>query len=106
MPTPVDFREDGVFLAPLDCWDGGVLSTPLAFWDGGVVKGFRKEGDIQVSPKTQGERRFWGFWHKVTGGGSVDELLGQCDKERRNDEIFGLGPQGGKRTNFADTMGP
>ena len=106
LPTPLDFWEDGVLSAPLNCWDGGVLSTLLAFWDGGVVKGFRKGGDIQVSPKAQGERRFWGFWHNATGGGSLEEPLAQCHKGRRNDEIFGLGPQGGKGTNFADTMGP
>ena len=92
--------------APLDCWDGGVLSTPFAFWDGGVVKGLRKGGDIPASPKAQGERRFWGFWHKATGGGSLEELLNQCHKGRGNGEILGLGPQGGKETNFAGTMGP
>ena len=44
LPTPLDFREDGVWSAPLDCWDGGVLSTPLAFWDGGVVKWAHRPG--------------------------------------------------------------
>ena len=90
LPTPLDFREDGVLSAPLDCWDGGFLSTPLAFWDGGVVKESRKEGTLRFHQRCRGREDFGAsgsrpkgdevlmkFWLNAIRGEGITKFLAQ-----------------------------